>query len=142
MLKIDGGSKSIFKSVNYRVVTPTGQMFVNILEDDNDKICGLEITIGKAGSDLKAWTHSFARLLTLSLDMGATLEQLIAELSSQTSDKSRTTDGGVKIRSGVEGVYRALMLYRNDKHVELRKEMKLDGEDYGEKNRRTRVRSR
>lgn len=129
MLRIDVSAQSVFNSFNYRVNTPDGTMFINILEDKAGVICGVEITVGKSGGALKVWSHSFARMITMGLEHGVTLEELCTELSSQNSDKARITGKGINIRSGVDGVYYALMQYRADKFTMLKEALGLHIDD-------------
>src|SRR5574337_1243683 len=105
MLRIDSSNQSIFKSVTYQIYTPDGTMYVNLLEDKSGKLVGIDIQIGKAGGALRAWTHCFGRMLTMLIEHDASIEEIITELSSQTSDKTRVNSNGISVRSGPEGIY-------------------------------------
>jgi len=126
MLRIDGSAQEVFNNLTFRVETPDGEMFVSVMEDKQEKICAIDIKIGKAGSSLGAWAHSFARLITMAIEHGVTVEELITELSSQTSDRLRLNNNGVNVRSGVEGVYVALTEYKRDKYQQLVKDLDFD----------------
>jgi hypothetical protein len=135
-VQIETMAQSIFESVTYQVDTPEGVMFVTIIEGNSGKPLAIDIHVGKSGSTLRAWSQSFARMLTLALDNGATLNDLISELSLQRSDKSRTSSDGIEITSGPEGVCSAMMKYRADKfNVERVKLGILDDEDAARKGR-------
>lgn len=129
MLRIDASSQYIFNSWSYHIQTPDGTMYVNILEDKTGVICAIDIVIGKAGAPLRAWAHSFARIITLGLEHGVTLEDLLTELSSQTSDHSRTSTNGIQIRSGPEGIYQALIMYRRDRYEQVKKDLGIKDDD-------------
>lgn len=124
-MKFDNLQQTIFNNSTFRVTTPEGEMFVTVIEDSASKVTAIDIKIGKAGSALVAWTHSFARILTLAIEKGASVEDLIVELSGQTSDKLRTLTNGVIIRSGPEAVSYALMRYQKEKY----RNIYLDEED-------------
>lgn len=115
-MKFDTMSQTIFNNTTFRISTPEGEMFVTVIEDSVGKVTAIDIKVGKAGSALQAWTHSFARTLTLAIEKGATVEELIVELSGQTSDKTRTQDNGIIIRSGPDGVCYALLRYQKEKY--------------------------
>lgn len=130
VLRLDTGEQSVFKMSAYQVRTPDGEMFVIIMEDDNAKPCGIEVKIGKVGGPLGAWAHSFSRIITLAIEHGVTINDLIEELSSQTSDSARTiTHNNIPCRSGPEGVCIALMHYRSDKFAETAKQLGIDPDD-------------
>jgi hypothetical protein len=120
-----------YSNITIKVDTPDGSMFVTIIEDSKQHPIAVEIVVGKAGSPLRAWTQSAARLMTLALTRGAAIEQLIEDLSLQTSDRSRRHTNGVEIKSGPEGVAYALMQYRSGKYIAL--DTDEDDDDDGER---------
>lgn len=126
-LRIDNSHQHIFGGFTYQIHTPDGLMFVNLMEDNNGRLCAIDIKIGKAGTSLRAWAHCFGRLITMSLEHGASINEIVEELSSQTSDRQQTYTNGIRVRSGPEGVYNALMMYKDDKYEEARKEFKVSG---------------
>src|SRR5258708_28487917 len=88
-----------FNSVTYKVNTTEGLMFVNIIEDNVGKMIAFDVTIGKAGTLIRSWANSLARIMTIALEHGATIENLIEELSSQTSDaQARRRNDGIEIK--------------------------------------------
>jgi hypothetical protein len=105
-------SNAVYPSELIRSRTPDGTLYLLVMEKpDNSGIEGFQITIGKAGSPLAAWASAVASLMTLALKKGATLEEILTLLSGITSDgKPRTID--TTARSGPEGVWQALMRYR------------------------------
>lgn len=127
-LRIDVSHQHIFGGFTYQIHTPDGLMFVNLMEDNVGRLCAIDIKIGKAGTSLRAWAHCFGRIITMALEHGASINEIVEELSSQTSDRQKTYTNGTKIRSGPEGVYNALMMYKDDKYFEARKEFKIKGD--------------
>jgi hypothetical protein len=120
-MNVETMADSKLDAVTIQVPTPDGTMFVTITEDKAGKPIAVFIHIGKAGGSVSAWAHALARMLTLALDHGAKLDDVMAELSSHTSDKSRLTSSGETVRSGIEGVWVALMKYKRAKYDEVRK---------------------
>jgi ribonucleoside-diphosphate reductase alpha chain len=96
-------------STTVRVPTPDGIMYVSVSEF-NGVPWRVDIIIGKAGSAVMAWAHSLARLSTMALQGGATLNELIDEIAGVTSDKL-TMDRRTEVRSGPEGVAIAFIRY-------------------------------
>jgi hypothetical protein len=133
MLRIDSSDQEIFNSVTFQVSIPEGTMFVNILEDTSGKPCAIDATVGKAGTSIRAWTHSFSRIATLALEHGVTIDELISELSSQSSDKSiRNPKSGIIVHSGPEGICHALMEYKRDKFQKLRSSLGVFSDEEAE----------
>jgi hypothetical protein len=115
MMKIETAAQEKFDNITMQVPTPDGTMFVSIMENDKGLPVGIQVHIGKAGAPLAAWSNALSRIMTLALDKGATINDLIEELSGQTSDKARMTTNGESVRSGVEGVWVCLIRYKRDK---------------------------
>lgn len=104
-------STQVWKSEMVRARTPDGTLYLTIMKNEDDSIAGFQINIGKAGTPLTAWAMALAEIMTLAVNRGATLEDLLVSLSSITSDgKARTMD--TTARSGPEGVWQALLRYR------------------------------
>lgn len=107
-----------YKSTTYRVYTPDGTMFVNIMEDEEANVKGILVNIGKAGSALSAWAQATATMVTLALSNGVPLQAIIDELKDITSDGHARIGASADARSGPEGIYSALIQFRNDKRAE------------------------
>ena len=107
-----------YKSTTYRVYTPDGTMFVNIMEDESANVKGILVNIGKAGSALSAWAQATATMITLALEYGTSLQAVIDELKDITSDGHARIGAVTSTRSGPEGIYSALIQFRNDKRAE------------------------
>ena len=120
-MNVETVTQDKFDAVTFQIVTPDGNMFITISEDDNGVPNAIWIHIGKAGSAVGAWSNALARLMTLCLDKGGTINDLIVELSNQTSDKFRMTNDGEAVRSGIEGVWVALMKYKRDRFEQVSK---------------------
>lgn len=107
-------NEKVWQSNVVRILTPDGTIFVLIDEDAKGNPEQIRVQIGKAGSALAAWTFAFSQLLTMSLQHGVTIEDVIGVLSNTNSDKlvyNRTTP----IKSGPAGVVQALMSYNAEK---------------------------
>lgn len=106
----------MYESTSYRVESPDGTMFVIVADDERGKPIHIQINIGKAGASVSAWSHAMSRLMTVMLTNGFGINDLIRELSQTTSDKLVLSgDGMIPIRSGIDAVCMALMMYRKDK---------------------------
>lgn len=125
MSKIDTMEQSKFNNVTYQIDTADGSMFVSIVETDAREPLAIHISIGKAGAAIASWANALSNTLTLALDRGAGINDLIAELSSITSDRVRTLEKGEAVRSAPEAVCVVLMRYRKYKYHELTRT--LDG---------------
>lgn len=110
-------NSNMLRSTSYRVYTPSGTMFVNIMEEDA-KIVGILVNIGKAGSELSAWAQALASMVTVALNNNVSLQTVIDELKDITSDGQARIGASSDARSGPEGIYSALIQYRNDKRAE------------------------
>jgi hypothetical protein len=107
-----------FESKVIRMPSPDGTLFVTVMENDQGKPCEIHLQIGKSGSALRAWTHATSELLTVALQSGATMEEIITRISGVTSDRmvyNRTTP----VRSGPDALIKALMVYKGHKYDEL-----------------------
>lgn len=104
-----------FPTYSYKVDTPDGMMFVQILEDDQRRPFQILIMIGKAGSSLNAWSDAVARLVSRLLP-AAGVHGAIEELSNITSDRPmRRLARGETIHSAPEGIAYALLKYTQEK---------------------------
>jgi hypothetical protein len=116
-----------------RVSTPDGTLFVHIAEDEKGKLKQIMLNLGKAGTAASAWANSLAASLTMSIELGATLEDLLELLSNITSGSSPRLAIGGNCTSGPEGVWMALMRYRREKHEEIRKGLKVNDRTLSER---------
>ncbi len=119
MLNVESINKSQLAGLTIRVETPDGTLFVTISEDESGKPVAIWLHMGKTGAAVTAWAQAMSRMMTLALDKGATVNDIASELSNHTSDKSRTQKNGIVVRSGIEGVFYALMQYKRDKYDQL-----------------------
>jgi hypothetical protein len=102
---------AVFESELIRAKTPDGTLYLLVMENKDKSIAGFKITIGKAGTPLAAWASSLAEMMNLALSKGATYEDIISILSGITSHRSVRTANS-ECRSGPEGVWQALIKYR------------------------------
>jgi ribonucleoside-diphosphate reductase alpha chain len=111
-----------FQSVQMKVRTPDGTMFVNVMEDADGKPFQIIINIGKAGSAIAAWAQALAATMSAGLQSGVKMEAFLTELSSITSsNRARTVDSTAT--SGPEGLWQALVRYRKIKFKELEEQL-------------------
>lgn len=121
MMMMTQNHREASNTISVRVPTPDGTAFVNIIEDENGKPMHIIVNIGKAGVSVAAWAEATSRLLTMLLERGVTLNELIDELSSITSEKVKIMSDNSKIRSGPEGIAVAFIKYRHGKFNDLKK---------------------
>lgn len=143
-MKFETLKQTKFHNLTIEVKAPEGTMFVAIIEDNNSTPIAIDITIGKAGTLIQAWAHSMARILTVALEHGATLENFIEELSSQHSSKARRSiDSQVDIWSGPEAICMALLKYKRQRFERVRQSFGIiDADDANTKGRESRLRQR
>jgi len=110
-----------FPNVTIRKKTPVGVLFVSIMEDPETKLpVQLIINSGKAGSEFAAFTDSIARLANVILSSNENgLDIILSELSNITTDRTARNSNGILVRSAAEGIYMALLDYKNEKSKEF-----------------------
>lgn len=113
--------KDWFPNVTIRKQTPVGVLFVSIMEDsETGKAVQLIINSGKAGSEFAAFTDSISRLANVILNKDPDgLNTVMSELSNITTDRSARNTDGLFARSAAEGIYFALLDYKNEKMKEF-----------------------
>lgn len=116
-MKIETSAQTKYNSISIRVPTTAGTMFVLIMEDENGDPVGIQLNIGKAGNELSTLAHGLARTASLALDRGASISDLIQELSGHTTDKRVTTANGSEVRSVPAGLVWALIEYGRDRYA-------------------------
>ena len=105
----------VCKATVVKIRTPDGKAFLIIDEDpETSNPIRFDLQLGKSGTSLRSWSYAMGRMLTLSVKNGATIEDVITELSNVTTDKY---SGGV--RSGIDGLVKGLMRYQSDKFINL-----------------------
>jgi hypothetical protein len=118
-------------SISIEVDTPDGIMYVTIMEVDNQPV-KMQIIIGKAGTAIMAWAQATSDLATAVLSTGAGVNKLIEIFSMQTSGSApKLGKDGLHLRSGPEGVCKALIIYRTMKFRELSSIFNGDGPSVG-----------
>lgn len=112
-----------------RVRTPDGTLFAIVVENDDGSINSFQFTVGKSGTAVTAWANALASIMTLAIKKGATLEELMSELSGITSDRSARTVEST-CRSGPEGVWMALVRYKRSKFSKIAEMLGTDDRNY------------
>lgn len=141
MLNIETRPETQFKSLTIEVKTPEGSLFVSFVEDDNGKPIMIDVKLGKAGAAIQAWAMCLTRVMTLALDKGATIEDILEETSGQRADGGRPNGhkGSVVITSGPEAIAWAIMEYKRERFAETRKQLGLDDDTIERDGRSSRV---
>jgi hypothetical protein len=127
----------MLNSLNVKIESPDGTMFVTITEDGNDSPVKIFVHIGKSGSSLAAWANCAVEFIAEAIPRIG-LNAVIARLLGITSDKvSYTTDsvtdeGVVTVKSGPEAIAYALIKYRLFKHREHLRKLGVDESDFDE----------
>ena len=134
-LKADSENITItYKSYNYKLDAPEGRINVFVLEADNGKPVRIMALCGKAGAIINAWLDAFCRVVSNQMERGLlTISDLMHELSSTTSDNPKINyTTGMKISSGPEAIFVALLWYQKDKYEELADELGFDNTHLGQ----------
>lgn len=116
----------IYSNYSFWVASPDGTITVIVAENKDNSPCAIFIHVGKTGSPIAAWADATARAVTRCFDGGATLEQVIEDISNITTDKFRANPSGYVCRSAVEAVAIALLRYRQHKIETLEKELGIN----------------
>lgn len=133
MTEFEKLDQHIFQMISIRVEAPEGTIFVTIIEDDNGKPIAIDLSLGKAGTSVRTWTQSLARIMTVGLEHGATIDNFIEELSGQRTDRSRRSGDGIDITSGPEAICYALMKYKREKYQARRNELGINDDSDAER---------
>lgn len=110
--------ENMLPNASIRIRTPDGTMNVFIIENKDGTVNSFQIAIGKAGLPLGAWAQATAALMTLCIQRGASVDELMFTLSNISSDRTaRTLESNC--RSGPEGIWMALARYKKQADVIL-----------------------
>ena len=126
--------EEVFKSINVKIESPDGTMYVTILENEGLMPFRVMINIGKAGSPLNAWAYALADFVSDALPRIG-LNSVISKLLSIHSDKvaivpdTLTNEGIITVRSGPEAIAYALIKYRTEKQREYHKRIGINEDD-------------
>lgn len=107
---------NLFNSYTIRVPSPDGSMFVHCHEDQKGNLCRVLINIGKTGTSVSSWADGVARMITLALKT-SDLSHILDELSNITTSKFVMASGRYQIKSGIDAIFHALLMYKNMKSV-------------------------
>lgn len=109
----------LYPNVTIAVPTPASSLFIEITEDEFGKPIRIYINAGKSGSEMSAQASAMSEMATLVLEKDNGFNELIEHLSGITSSNIRIDKDGIKVRSVPEGLYLALMKYKQLKYTEL-----------------------
>lgn len=95
-----------------RVETPDGTAFVSVCEDASETPVRVEIQLGKAGASLAAWASALSATITMALEKGSTLHDIVYALIGISSDRAMLkTAERQEIKSAPDGVAKAIIIY-------------------------------
>lgn len=118
ILMIDRNDVS-YPTYTYKQPTPDGTVYVVLTEDPvTEKLTQVFIHLGKSGTLTRAWSEALASIMNLAILNGARTEDIVAAISNITTGR-RANDGTVSIRSGPEGVARAMLHYNQLKSKQM-----------------------
>jgi hypothetical protein len=126
--------EDVFNSINVRVESPDGTMFVTVMENEGALPFKVLVNIGKAGTSLAAWANALADFVSESIPRLG-VNGVVAMLLNIRSDKvsftpdTWTRDGIVTVRSGPEAIAYALIKYRTEKHRDFMKGLGISEDD-------------
>ncbi|MDA0334582.1 MAG: adenosylcobalamin-dependent ribonucleoside-diphosphate reductase [bacterium] len=100
---------AVTRGVTERVRTGEGNIFVTINEDE-EGLCEIFSTIGKAGGNAAAQSEAISRLMSLALRAGIDPQEIISQLKG-ISGPSPVWEGGELILSTPDAIGRALERY-------------------------------
>ena len=107
-------------SINIRVITPDGVMFVTFIEHDEDiRPIEIIINLGKAGSATNSWAFLTTQLFNKLLGIGIPLQDIMVTISNISSSNIRDLGKGIRIRSGPEGLWYACHKYLEQRNRRL-----------------------
>jgi hypothetical protein len=108
-----------YPNVTIAVPTPAASLFIEITEDEFGKPIRIFINAGKCGTEMAAQASALSELATLILDKDDGFNELLTHLSGITTSSVKTDSNGIKVRSVPEGLYLALVKYKQLKYSEL-----------------------
>lgn len=111
---------NLFKSLNFRIDSPVGKVYIQVIEQSPGKIEKIVIHTGKHGSSLNGLCAALGETITLMLKHGISITDVIVSLSGITSDKMVKVDG-MEVHSPVDAIVIALMKYRSSVPGEIQK---------------------
>lgn len=109
----------LYPNVTIAIQTPASSLFIEITEDDFGKPVRIYINAGKSGSEMAAQASAMSQMATLILEKENGFNELVEHLSGITSSSIRVDKDGIQVRSVPEGLYLALMKYKQLKYTEL-----------------------
>jgi len=112
----------------FRIQTPVGTAFITINVNGEENPLEVFITVGKAGSDVRADSEAIGRLISLCLRLGSDFspKEVLAQIVDQLEGIGGSSSIGFgkdKVRSLADGVAKVLKLYLGEE-----KEISLAGE--------------
>ena len=99
------------------VPAPSGSLTVVISEESN-KPDMIQLYLGKTGSNVFAYLTTISSLITTLFRLNINIDEIISLLSNTTADKL-VYKGNIPIRSDIDAIVYAMLVYKREKYGEL-----------------------
>jgi hypothetical protein len=119
----------VLPSYTAKVLTPDGTMFVNVSERNNIPY-RVDAIIGKAGTAINSWAQALSSSVTLALQKGISIHDIIECLSNNTSDRVSNSNGRL-VSSGPDGLVNGLSIYLTHREASRIKMRNRRGPSFG-----------
>lgn len=107
-----------YRTFSYTIPIPGGAKaaihITEIFDVNEPKEWMIQCNIGKAGTDVAAWSNALSKMTAMAL-VNTSLDEVIATLSDIATDRFVMTSKGESCRSGPEAFAIALRLYRGER---------------------------
>ena len=123
---------SITNGVTQRVRTGEGNLYITINEDENG-LCEVFTTIGKAGGNAQAQSEAVSRLISLALRSGINPHEVIKQLKGISGPSPVWQDGDV-ILSTPDAIGKAIEKYITDRESKISDSTEKKGFTFYENN--------
>jgi ribonucleoside-diphosphate reductase alpha chain len=105
---------SVLRGLTRRIVTPLGDLYVTVNEDEQGKAFELFATLGKAGGAAMADAEAIGRLISLALRSGIPMADIYQQLRGISCDRA-VGYGPNKVLSMPDGIAQVLLQYDQEK---------------------------
>lgn len=104
-------TNELASSVNIRIATPDGVMYVTVTEDGNHNPVQVNVSAGKCGHSFSAWAVSMCEVISYMLSKTKTPIATVIHLLSEHNSDREVNHGSLRVKSGVQGIKLALIQY-------------------------------
>lgn len=103
---------NIFDSIVFSYDCPQGKCFVQVIEKQGGGIFKIIVSVGKAGSQIRALCSAISELTSGLLERGTSITEVISYLSGITSSDGSRKKNGMEIYGPVDALIITLFKYR------------------------------